>query len=116
MVFLTPTVIKGDAAGAQVVAHELAHSWTGNLITNKTNEDFWLNEVSGLTLLLVWSLSAFTLQSVVFLKIQCGSLYGMFHTVSYIPYYVEYLSLLLAYQPIGTACCSSKPTCVSCSL
>ncbi|KAJ3669443.1 hypothetical protein LUZ60_011393 [Juncus effusus] len=44
MVFLTPTVIRGDAAGAQVVAHELAHSWTGNLITNKTNEDFWLNE------------------------------------------------------------------------
>ncbi|CAA6654826.1 unnamed protein product [Spirodela intermedia] len=47
MVFLTPTVIKGDASGAQVVAHELAHSWTGNLITNKTNEDFWLNENSG---------------------------------------------------------------------
>ncbi|KAL0922477.1 hypothetical protein M5K25_006466 [Dendrobium thyrsiflorum] len=44
MVFLTPTVIKGDATGAQVVIHELAHSWTGNLITNKTNEDFWLNE------------------------------------------------------------------------
>lgn len=45
MVFLTPTVIKGDASGAQVVAHELAHSWTGNLITNKNNEHFWLNEV-----------------------------------------------------------------------
>ncbi|KAK4284032.1 hypothetical protein QN277_000919 [Acacia crassicarpa] len=44
MAFLTPTVIKGDASGAQVVAHELAHSWTGNLITNKTNEHFWLNE------------------------------------------------------------------------
>ncbi|EXB88485.1 Leukotriene A-4 hydrolase-like protein [Morus notabilis] len=44
MVFLTPTVIKGDASGAQVVAHELAHSWTGNLITNTTNEHFWLNE------------------------------------------------------------------------
>ncbi|GMG99372.1 hypothetical protein Nepgr_001212 [Nepenthes gracilis] len=44
MVFLTPTVIKGDASGAQVVAHELAHSWTGNLITNKSNEHFWLNE------------------------------------------------------------------------
>lgn len=44
MVFLTPTVVKGDATGAQVVAHELAHSWTGNLITNKTNEHFWLNE------------------------------------------------------------------------
>lgn len=45
MVFLTPTVIKGDASGAQVVAHELAHSWTGNLITNKNNDHFWLNEV-----------------------------------------------------------------------
>lgn len=45
MVFLTPTVIKGDATGAQVVAHELAHSWTGNLITNINNEHFWLNEV-----------------------------------------------------------------------
>nr|XP_007142660.1 hypothetical protein PHAVU_007G005900g [Phaseolus vulgaris]ESW14654.1 hypothetical protein PHAVU_007G005900g [Phaseolus vulgaris] len=44
MVFLTPTVVKGDATGAQVVAHELAHSWTGNLITNKNNEHFWLNE------------------------------------------------------------------------
>nr|XP_010922490.1 leucine aminopeptidase isoform X1 [Elaeis guineensis] len=44
MVFLTPTVIRGDASGAQLVAHELAHSWTGNLITNKTNEDSWLNE------------------------------------------------------------------------
>ncbi|KAJ4719758.1 putative Leukotriene A-4 hydrolase [Melia azedarach] len=44
MVFLTPTVIKGDASGAQIVAHELAHSWTGNLITNKNNDHFWLNE------------------------------------------------------------------------
>ncbi|XP_016461560.2 leucine aminopeptidase [Nicotiana tabacum] len=44
MVFLTPTVIKGDASGSQVVAHELAHSWTGNLITNKNNDHFWLNE------------------------------------------------------------------------
>ncbi|KAK3023911.1 hypothetical protein RJ639_043454 [Escallonia herrerae] len=44
MVFLTPTVIKGNASGAQLVAHELAHSWTGNLITNKTNDHFWLNE------------------------------------------------------------------------
>jgi leukotriene-A4 hydrolase len=59
MVFLTPTVIKGDAAGAQVVAHELAHSWTGNLITNKTNEDFWLNEVTEFSLFLMLSLSPF---------------------------------------------------------
>lgn len=53
IVFLTPTVIKGDDSGAQVVAHELAHSWTGNLITNRTNEDFWLNEVCFLLLLLL---------------------------------------------------------------
>eukprot|EP00249_Psilotum_nudum_P003428 c16812_g1_i2 orf=341-1930(+) len=45
MVFLTPTVIVGDRSGVQVVAHELAHSWTGNLITNASNNDFWLNEV-----------------------------------------------------------------------
>eukprot|EP00249_Psilotum_nudum_P003744 c17232_g2_i1 orf=2-1486(-) len=44
MVFLTPTVIVGDRSGVQVVAHELAHSWTGNLITNASNSDFWLNE------------------------------------------------------------------------
>eukprot|EP00249_Psilotum_nudum_P003427 c16812_g1_i1 orf=341-2164(+) len=44
MVFLTPTVIVGDRSGVQVVAHELAHSWTGNLITNASNNDFWLNE------------------------------------------------------------------------
>ena len=45
LTFLTPTLIKGDATGAQVVAHELAHSWTGNLITNKSNDHAWLNEV-----------------------------------------------------------------------
>ncbi|KAI3752041.1 hypothetical protein L2E82_23150 [Cichorium intybus] len=44
IVFLTPTVIKGDASGAQVVAHELAHRWTGNSITRKTGDHFWLNE------------------------------------------------------------------------
>ncbi|XP_038690002.1 leucine aminopeptidase-like [Tripterygium wilfordii] len=44
MVFLTPTLIKGDLSGAEVVAHELAHSWTGNLVTNKNNEHTWLNE------------------------------------------------------------------------
>ncbi|KAJ7527951.1 hypothetical protein O6H91_16G077700 [Diphasiastrum complanatum] len=44
MVFLTPTVIAGDRSGVGVVAHELAHSWTGNLITNASADDFWLNE------------------------------------------------------------------------
>ncbi|BBN04045.1 leukotriene-A4 hydrolase [Marchantia polymorpha subsp. ruderalis] len=44
MVFLTPTIIVGDRSGVEVVAHELAHSWTGNLISNATANDFWLNE------------------------------------------------------------------------
>ncbi|MBK9034496.1 MAG: M1 family metallopeptidase [Myxococcales bacterium] len=44
LTFLTPTVITGDRALVSVVAHELAHSWTGNLVTNASAEHFWLNE------------------------------------------------------------------------
>ena len=44
MTFLTPTVIAGDRSLVDVIAHELAHSWTGNLVTNATMEHFWLNE------------------------------------------------------------------------
>jgi aminopeptidase N len=44
MTFLTPTVIAGDRSLVDVVAHELSHSWTGNLVTNATMEHFWLNE------------------------------------------------------------------------
>ncbi|MBU1707501.1 M1 family metallopeptidase [bacterium] len=44
LTFLTPTVIAGDRSLVNVVTHELAHSWTGNLVTNATWEDFWLNE------------------------------------------------------------------------
>ena len=44
MTFLTPTLLAGDRSLVSVLAHELAHSWTGNLINNATNEDFWLNE------------------------------------------------------------------------
>jgi aminopeptidase N len=44
MTFLTPTLLAGDRSLVDVVAHELAHSWTGNLVTNATNEHFWLNE------------------------------------------------------------------------
>lgn len=44
MTFLTPTLLAGDRSLVAVLAHELAHSWTGNLVTNATNEDFWLNE------------------------------------------------------------------------
>ncbi|HEX7705021.1 MAG TPA: M1 family metallopeptidase [Thermoanaerobaculia bacterium] len=44
LTFLTPTVIAGDRSLVALVAHELAHSWSGNLVTNATWNDFWLNE------------------------------------------------------------------------
>lgn len=42
--FLTPTLLAGDRSLVSTVAHELAHSWSGNLVTNATWRDFWLNE------------------------------------------------------------------------
>ena len=44
LTFVTPTLLAGDKSLADVVAHEIAHSWTGNLVTNNTWEHFWLNE------------------------------------------------------------------------
>jgi len=44
MTFLTPTFIVGDKSLVSLVAHELAHSWSGNLATNATWSDLWLNE------------------------------------------------------------------------
>jgi leukotriene-A4 hydrolase len=44
LTFLTPTVITGDRALVSLIAHELAHSWSGNLVTNSTWNDVWLNE------------------------------------------------------------------------
>lgn len=44
LTFVTPTVIAGDKSLVDVVAHEISHSWTGNLVTNKNFEHFWLNE------------------------------------------------------------------------
>jgi leukotriene A-4 hydrolase/aminopeptidase len=44
LTFLTPTVIAKDRSLVNVVAHELAHSWTGNLVTNADMNHFWLNE------------------------------------------------------------------------
>eukprot|EP00048_Salpingoeca_helianthica_P016503 m.232660 g.232660 ORF g.232660 m.232660 type:complete len:609 (-) comp18819_c0_seq1:206-2032(-) len=44
LTFVTPTLLAGDRSLATVVAHEIAHSWTGNLVTNKSWEHFWLNE------------------------------------------------------------------------
>lgn len=44
LAFVTPTLIAGDRSAVSVIAHELAHAWSGNLVTNATWSDFWLNE------------------------------------------------------------------------
>ena len=44
LTFVTPTLLAGDRSLTNVVAHEIAHSWTGNLVTNKNWGNFWLNE------------------------------------------------------------------------
>ena len=42
--FITPSLLAGDRSLVSVIAHELAHSWSGNLVTNATWRDGWLNE------------------------------------------------------------------------
>jgi len=44
LTFLTPTVLAGDKSLVSIIAHELAHSWSGNLVTNANWNDFWINE------------------------------------------------------------------------
>src|SRR5690606_37797924 len=44
LTFATPTILAGDKSLVSLIAHVLAHSWSGNLVTNGTWDDFWLNE------------------------------------------------------------------------
>ncbi len=52
LTFVTPTLIAGDKSMTNVIANEIAHSWTGNLVTNKDWTNFWMNE--GFTKFLKW--------------------------------------------------------------
>ena len=44
LTFISPTTIAGDRSLLTIVAHELSHSWSGNLVTNSSWNDLWLNE------------------------------------------------------------------------
>ena len=44
LTFVTPSLLAGDKSLANVVAHEISHSWSGNLVTMSSWSDFWLNE------------------------------------------------------------------------
>lgn len=44
LTFCTPTIIAGDRSLVNLIAHELAHNWSGNLVTNRTWNDIWMNE------------------------------------------------------------------------
>jgi leukotriene-A4 hydrolase len=44
LTFVTPSLLAGDKSLANVIAHEISHSWSGNLVTMDNWSDFWLNE------------------------------------------------------------------------
>ena len=44
LTFVTPSLLAGDGSLSYVIGHEISHSWTGNLVTNKNWENFWVNE------------------------------------------------------------------------
>jgi aminopeptidase N len=44
LTFVTPSILAGDRSLVNVIVHELSHAWTGNLVTNASADDFWLNE------------------------------------------------------------------------
>ncbi|RNA29022.1 leukotriene A-4 hydrolase [Brachionus plicatilis] len=69
LTFVTPTLIAGDRSLVSVIQHEIAHSWTGNLVTNCSWEHFWLNE--GFTKFLENKLVGINQKSELFRQFEC---------------------------------------------
>ncbi|KAG2191809.1 hypothetical protein INT47_011933 [Mucor saturninus] len=44
LTFVTPTLLAGDKSAVNVIAHEISHSWMGNLVTTNSWKHYWLNE------------------------------------------------------------------------
>jgi aminopeptidase N len=80
LTFATPTLLAGDRSLADVIAHEIAHSWTGNLVTNHTWEHFWLNE--GWTVWLERKIIAKVKGNVDYLKLSAQVNFGKPYTVA----------------------------------
>ena len=69
LTFVTPTLIARDRSLVSVVHHEIAHSWTGNLVTNANWEQFWLNE--GFTVFLERKIDGVLKNSEQFRQFEC---------------------------------------------
>ncbi len=69
LTFVTPTLIAYDKSLVSVIHHEIAHSWTGNLVTNSSWEHFWLNE--GFTTFLERKIDGYFKKSEQFRHFEC---------------------------------------------
>ena len=80
LTFVTPTLLAGDRSLVNVVAHEIAHSWTGNLVTNATWEHFWLNE--GVWHAVYYNSNAPTVLPMFLKYSMCHKLFPFFHLIT----------------------------------
>ncbi len=106
LTFATPTLLAGDRSLADVIAHEIAHSWTGNLVTNHTWDHFWLNE--GWTMWLERKITARVRGSDEYFKLsaQVGALLILLPVCAAQPLFMRLKSTLifLLFRAAGSTC------------